>query len=108
MPGAPSHRSRAAVGGERQLWGRPLQLSGPKANGRYRRDLAVRRGIREGRQSTPNSANLGACLVGPVRASRTVPAVAAERSLWVSESGPLPLMIGPRSLLRQALSLAAE
>jgi hypothetical protein len=31
-------------------------------------------------------------------ALRTVPAVQTERPLWVSKSGPLPLMIGPRSL----------
>src|SRR5271169_551082 len=37
-------------------------------------------------------------------ALRTVPAVATERPLWVSKSGPLPLMIGPRRLLDQALT----
>ena len=33
----------------------------------------------------------------------TVPAVATERPLWVSKSAPLPLIIGPRSVLGQAL-----
>jgi hypothetical protein len=39
-----------------------------------------------------------------LRALGTVLAVVTERPLWISKSGPLPLMIGSRSPLGQAFS----